>query len=422
MPPSNGRSKEKKANQGRRKPKAREKNFQDEKNAESALNISREVQPSLIPTHLQQTVLDVFSKSFGTQDADELRQRIQKVKGSLYNRNFDAAFESAENQEAYCLRWSPSRALAYTELLCSIPDTLEFLKHSQLDSSADASTNITCVGGGAGAETVAFAAALRYVTPNAKSEHETSHSEGGAVGDVKNVRLNAIDIADWSPVLSKLDAGINEHLYDMGTDGNGRASPSLLPNNLPRTARFKHANILNLATSDLSIILHPPLEVQALPTDSNPSPTSPPSLTPPPTLITILFTLNELYTTSLSATTSLLLNLTTLTARGALLLVVDSPGSYSTITLGGAEKRYPMQWLLDHTLLTQASKLDSLSAENVQGRDESARAKTAEMAKWEKVSGEESRWWRMDRTALRYRVPGVELEDMRMQWHLFRRV
>ena len=120
----------------------------------------------------------------------------------------------------------------------------------------------------------------------------------------------------------------------------------------------------------------------------------------------MLFTLNELYSTSMSATTSLLLTLTSLAAPGTLLLVVDSPGSYSTVKLGETEKKYPMQWMLDHTLLKQAAGVGD------EGGGE----------RWEKVGAEESRWWRMDRERLRYGVAGVELEDMRMQWHLFRRL
>jgi 25S rRNA (uracil2843-N3)-methyltransferase len=91
--------------------------------------------------------------------------------------------------------------------------------------------------------------------------------------------------------------------------------------------------------------------------------------------------------------------------KGAILLVVDSPGSYSTINLNGAEKKYPMQWLLDHTLLEQASSDAKESAH-------------ADGAKWEKVHEEESRWFRLD-ASLAY---PIDLENMRMQVHLYRRL
>jgi 25S rRNA (uracil2843-N3)-methyltransferase len=82
---------------------------------------------------------------------------------------------------------------------------------------------------------------------------------------------------------------------------------------------------------------------------------------------------------------------------GTLLLVVDSPGSYSTVSLNGAEKKYPMQWLLDHTLLDEGPKGDT--------------------AAWSKLTEDESKWFRLD-TRLRY---PIELEDMRFQLHLYRR-
>jgi 25S rRNA (uracil2843-N3)-methyltransferase len=61
-----------------------------------------------------------------------------------------------------------------------------------------------------------------------------------------------------------------------------------------------------------------------------------------PMLLTLLFTLNELYTSSIGKTTAFLLNLTATVKSGSLLLVVDSPGSYSETTVGTAAKKYPM--------------------------------------------------------------------------------
>ena len=85
-----------------------------------------------------------------------------------------------------------------------------------------------------------------------------------------------------------------------------------------------------------------------------------------------------------------------------MLLVVDSPGSYSTVSLNGADKNYPMQWLLDHTLLADTS---------------GGKAKE-EVRMWEKVQEDDSRWFRLDD---RLSYP-IELENMRMQLHLYRRL
>ncbi|KKA17516.1 hypothetical protein T310_8544 [Rasamsonia emersonii CBS 393.64] len=131
-------------------------------------------------------------------------------------------------------------------------------------------------------------------------------------------------------------------------------------------------------------------------------------------LITLMFTLNELFATSMAKTTQFLLRLTDLAAPGTILLVVDSPGSYSTLTLGkktpqsnsnsgsngntnnsddnggnGNDKsgsaaavaaparHYPMKFLLDHTLLSVA------------------------VNKWERVLSDDSRWFRRDAARLR---------------------
>ncbi|KAL8917910.1 MAG: hypothetical protein Q9172_005641 [Xanthocarpia lactea] len=144
--------------------------------------------------------------------------------------------------------------------------------------------------------------------------------------------------------------------------------------------------------------------------------------------VTLTFTLNELYTTSIPKTTKLLLDLTSFVEKGCVLLVVDSPGSYSTLALnkskemdedrarqqpgdvdGGKKqraiekdgKKYPMQWLLDHTLLEAAS-----TSPGVEGKQ------------WEKLRSADSRWFRL-REELRY---PIALEDMRMQIHIYRRL
>ena len=148
-----------------------------------------------------------------------------------------------------------------------------------------------------------------------------------------------------------------------------------------------------------------------------------------PSLVTIMFTLNELYTASLSKTQNLLLNITANVQIGTLMLVVDSPGSYSTVTINNKEKKYPMSWLLDHTLLETAPRLLS---HTFQVDDNSGEVSTTSVeddkqysghfkdppAVWEKVVSDESRWFRLP-TGLRY---PLELENMRYQIHLYRRL
>lgn len=92
-----------------------------------------------------------------------------------------------------------------------------------------------------------------------------------------------------------------------------------------------------------------------------------------PLLLTMLFTLNELFTQAgIGATTKFLLELTAVSPIGTVLLVVDSPGSYSETTVGKSSKKYPMQWLMDKVL-------SSVDGER----------------KWNKLESNESLWYRL---------------------------
>ncbi|KZF23604.1 hypothetical protein L228DRAFT_238150 [Xylona heveae TC161] len=157
-------------------------------------------------------------------------------------------------------------------------------------------------------------------------------------------------------------------------------------------------------------------------------------------LVTLMFTLNELYSASIPKATELLMTLTHNLRPGTLFLVVDSPGSYSTLSLakktksknagastiseegegaeGGKEtKAYPMKYLLDLTLLRGASG------------DEPNKG-----THWEKLVSDDSRWFRLPTDSnsgssssssaggsagLRY---PIQLENMRYQIHLYRRI
>jgi len=121
-----------------------------------------------------------------------------------------------------------------------------------------------------------------------------------------------------------------------------------------------------------------------------------------------------LYTVSMPATQKFLFELTAATNKGTLLLVVDSPGSYSTVTLNGQEKKYPMHWLMDHTLLNVVER----SAELNNFTDVQSTEAPQASPRWKKLISEESRWFRLP-DGLKY---PLELENMRYQMHLYRRL
>jgi 25S rRNA (uracil2843-N3)-methyltransferase len=330
--------------------------------------------PSL-PLELQQLLLNIFKNSFAERFATDIQPLLQEVKSHLYNRDFTTAFGKDEYLETYAARWSPSRALGYAELFWDLREHLWSDKKSRDGSGvveSNRSRKIVCLGGGAGAELVALAGVQKFAA--------TEQREAGD-GEVTMEVLD-VDIADWTTIVETLTNHMTTappvHKYASAAI---KAANSALVSPDKLVVSFQQEDVLNADFSALKALLNNA------------------------TLVTLMFTLNELYSTSLPLTQRFLLHLTSALPTGAMLLVVDSAGSYSSVTLNGAEKKYPMQWLLDHTLLRPTED------------DGSAKTQDEE-AKWEKVQEDESRWFRLE-PALQY---PIELENMRMQLHLYRRL
>jgi len=372
---------------------------------------------------LQQALLNAFKSSFSECFDDTLPQVIQQVKGHLFERDFTKAFDSKPLLEAYSLRWSPSRALAYMDLVCAIPQISALpgkaprgsskpLQHEQeslpLDNArqphtsqtsqdfTSCRTRFTCFGGGAGAEIMAFAGYMRCLlgsestgTSGLRDDRSHNNMPPSGVLQASGLTLRIVDMADWATVVDTLHAGataVPPLSKYAASSGKNQREPLLDPTQF--SVEFEQQDILCLEADSVAKILR----------DSR--------------LITLCFTLNELYTSSMSKTTNFLLTLSFLTQPGALLLVVDSPGSYSTVRVGNspgaeskaAEKRYPMKWLLDYTLLEVSSTKSN--------------DKAAQRPQWEKISSNDSKWFRLS-AELKY---PLDLEDMRYQYHLYRRV
>lgn len=359
-----------------------------------------------LPLGMQQVIINVFNTAFPiTQSVENWTRVVQEVKMHLYNRDFSSAFGQPAYLQAYASRWSAARALGYCHILTHPDRAFLLTRHpaacvSQDDeqgkslttnpgpratgtqfrptSNENMLTNVVCLGGGAGAEVVAIAAAHRQL----------------GIGWPLNIVT--VDSADWSDPLRKLSLALT-------------TAPALTPHASEAVkAKVENQALVDNASNLMVSFVHQDIlswDVESISrTVDNAS------------LCTIMFTLNELFSVSLPKTTSFLLNLTTAMPDGSHLLVVDSPGSYSEIQLGrsskserhGGEqqttaiKKYPMKWLLDHTLLEVAGSNDD--------------------AQWKKVRSEDSSWFRLDQKEKdRLRYP-VELENMRYQLHLYRRI
>ncbi|KAB8073176.1 hypothetical protein BDV29DRAFT_175998 [Aspergillus leporis] len=392
-----------------------------------------------IPVTLQQLLLNVFKSALLTdaysggsragngsnapgnanesaipaQEAEprqlDIKTLIQTIKSHLYNRDFDSAFTDASEDllRAYALRWSAARALGYTGVFKSVLKVL--LKQDGLLSSTG-SNHVVCIGGGAGAEIVALAASWRDlmdedevlsagvagVSLDESAEQSTTSKPKPTCHFALSV--TAVDIADWSSVVDRLSFAVRSptvpgsrshpapllHLGDAERETEGFA------------VRFRREDVLSISEDRLKGLLQ-------LEGDSSSGNNT--------VMVTLMFTLNELFSTSMAKATAFLLRTTDLLQPGTLLLVIDSPGSYSTLKLGKGkaqegegsstvqERQYPMKFLLSHTLLSVAK------------------------GKWEQVYSQDSRWWRRDADSLRYNVgEGAGLEDMRYQVHIYRRL
>ncbi|KAJ9637779.1 hypothetical protein H2199_007271 [Coniosporium tulheliwenetii] len=347
---------------------------------------------STVPLELQQLLLNIFRNSFPERFGPDLAPLLQEVKQHLYNREFGKAFGREDYLEAYAVRWSPSRALGYLQTFLDIEQYLRRPPSRHHDDAQSLSSespetgvgsqklNITCLGGGAGAEIVALAGFLNLHNRGMKQNQEEDGDHQHAKINGLQLTVKGVDIANWDTVVQKLHDSIGSPppLSKYASAAAKAYNTPFLDSTFFHTS-FHQADLLSTSTESLA----------ALVGDAE--------------LVTLMFTLNELYTTSLAQTQRFLAALTSTLQPGALLLVVDSPGSYSAVTLNGAEKKYPMHWLLDHTLLG-----------SVCGEE----ASNDGIRHWEKLATDESRWFRLP-DGLKY---PIELENMRYQIHLYRRL
>lgn len=404
---------------------------------------SNQMETKSLPIPLQQLLLNVFrcglvQNVFFSSSANEseeyhhlsLSQQVQILKSHLFNRDFASAFTDADAGllRAYALRWSAGRALCYAGVFAGVWDVLGLLRRRTeklvIDRVEDENhtkksqfqSHVVCLGGGGGAEIVGLAAAWRaywgfmsagdsgggggHEPQNDKGTGDISSSSSGNDGarSPHGLSVTAVDIADWSSLVTELLNLITSEKIPSSKScpapllASSSPSPSSRPEGGNRgtiNVSFKQTDILRLSEEELRSVL------------SNET----------VDMVTLMFTLNELFSTSLPKTTAFLLRLTEILEPGTILLVVDSPGSYSTVSFGAAaagdnaqskeqnQRTYPMRFLLKHALLTTAE------------------------GEWECLLSDESRWFRRDASRLRYEVgDGIGLEDMRFQIHVFRKL
>lgn len=312
-----------------------------------SLKIVQDCRMSL-PVHHKDTLppqetVDLFKRTFNHElyeDLDNVKELVQKVKSDLYNRDYTAAFDDNAKRVAYCCRWSPARAVAYQSLFAQLEPVNQVVRCQKEDGDQ----RVLCVGGGAGGELVAFASLF---TP---SRHVRGASD-------EKLSIHLVDIYDWANVVSRLKDQIDANwLY------NGQSKFC--------DVEFTPNNILKLNPDQLQL------------SQLN--------------LITLLFTTNELFSQDKTGSIKFLQSLSLHCKPGCLLLITESAGSYSHITVGS--KKFPIQFLIDTVLLGKRGQQDHGS--------------------WSLVDQSDSIWYRGD-TDMDY---PMKLENMRCFYRLYRKL
>ncbi len=316
---------------------------------------------SSITKELQQKCLDIFRDALQPSSFDD--STIQELKSHLYHRDFAAAFGKDEYLRVHASRWAPGRTLAYLEILENITIPCLSAREGDVARTKERVYRVVCLGGGAGTELVALAGWFSLMI---SSSLPFGYDQ---------IHVDLVDSANWTKVVDALFHAV------------------LTPPQLSAYASQskKDANKALLQPDQISMAFH---RLDVLDADA----ARLQELVGKADLATCMMTLNELYSTSISNTQQLLNNLTAFMPLESLFLDVDSPGSYSTVSVNGSEKKYPVQWLLDYTLRGPSNK-------------------HGETTKWQLQETSDSKWFRLPDSS---QYP-IDLENMRYQMHLYQR-
>ncbi|KAL6454735.1 BMT6 25S rRNA [Candida maltosa Xu316] len=281
-----------------------------------------------------QKIIDLFEVSFKhILQSPDLQDYIQLVKGDLYNRDYLTAFNSDDKRFAYASRWTPARSLAYASLFASLEPIKELME------DPESIKNVLCVGGGASSELVALGAVFCRL-----KEYNS--------GSPSTLNIKLIDIADWSKVANNLTTYIKE-------------------NWVYRPEKFNSEFICD----DVLTASPESLNLESL------------------NLVTLLFTTNELFAEKRKETIKLFQQFSSRCQKGCLLLIAESAGSYSHITIG--ERKFPIQFLIDTILVGKPNENNGA---------------------WEIVNQSESTWYRINEKEVDY---PMKLENMRFFYRLY---
>ncbi|KAJ1675968.1 hypothetical protein EV182_000221 [Spiromyces aspiralis] len=240
----------------------------------------------------EQSILNVLRltcvDSFKSPD---FQGRVQEIKKAFYARDFDAIFLTPENLPVYSAMYTPRRALCYYQMFTSEPELVKVLRQRK---------HIYCLGAGSGSELLGISAAFCHVAAPAPD-----HKVPRATKEAKPLVIHTQDYADWTPVLTRLEDSIRRK---WGVTEGEHIRCEYSQNNLMEIRQELRDE---LGRADL---------------------------------VTVMFVFNELFTAKSKAmefVKAMVMHL----RRGALLLLVDSAGSFSSVKVG--ERNYMSHMFFD---------------------------------------------------------------------------
>ncbi|GAA6028968.1 hypothetical protein JCM8097_001530 [Rhodosporidiobolus ruineniae] len=260
--------------------------------------------------------------------------------------------------------------------------------------------DVLMLGAGAGSEVLALGCALGTAAEEASEEEQDEASRR------PRVKIRAVDQGAWGQLLGKMADGLREEWSALSQatagEGGGTGEGGL-------EVEFLQGDMLAALSSSAVA----PSSSSSTSPSSAPTPTSRDFLPLPSTrLITLCYTASELLLQSRPSFLRLLSSLSRHSSPGTLFLIVES-ASLALIPLKSADgtvKEYPLGVLLDHALCGAGNKDGG-------GKD----------GPWEKLRGEEGKWYRMpDGAEDAYNPVGtrgerVKLENSRVVLRLYRR-
>lgn len=269
-------------------------------------------------------ILDFYMSTCvdSTINVDDLGKTIQKVKGFLYDRDYEAAFGTPERLNAYVYRWSPSRSFCYAHIFqqtlgngnnanktqgtTSKNSNKSSIQSISIDASNDDNNNnitnkVLSIGGGACGEIVGYGHYLKRL------QEQQSNKKELPTDFRQSMQIDVIDMADWSSIIKK----VNESLSTSW--------------NLTPEISFIHESILTMDSKGIVKLIQ----------SHN--------------VITIFFTLNELFQQDKQQTIKLLQLISAHSKKGTIVIFIESAGSYSDIQVG--KRTFSIQMLI-HYLMT----------------------------------------------------------------------